>query len=105
MMKPYVLTIDDETYTDEDLTMGMLIVIAEFLGDMSGWATLTPWVGPRQLTAFAAAHVSFRRKGDINEEFAAFTLLPAADALGMISARKLPLPPPADDVAVDAVSL
>ena len=57
-MKPWTITIDDDSWTDENVTVAHVIAVTELVGDE--WAAYSPWNGPKVLAAWMAVLVASR---------------------------------------------
>lgn len=51
-MKPWTITFDGHTWTDDDVTTAHAVAVTEIIGDT--WDACSPWTGPRALAAWIA---------------------------------------------------
>ena len=91
-MKPWDITLNGETFTDDTATVAHAIAVAELVGD--DWQACSPWNGPKMLGAWLAVLLA-SRSGNLDKSLAAVYALPLSTFATVLTEREPEDDPPA----------
>lgn len=83
-MKPWTITFDGRSWTDEDASTAYAVAVADLIGD--SWDAVSPWTGPKSLAAWITV-LSATSADDLGRALMAVYAMPVS-ALGECLAER-----------------
>lgn len=87
-MKPWTITFEDRTWTDEQASTAHAVAVAELIGD--SWDAVSPWTGPKSLAAWLTVLVASEPGWDLEKALRLVYALPISELGGCLTDRAAP---------------
>lgn len=84
-MKPWTITFDGHTWTDDRASTALTVAVTELIGDR--WDAVSPWNGPRVLAAWITVLHCADTGGDVEQSLVKVYGLPVAELVAGLTDR------------------